>query len=58
MDLRTLVPEGLGEGIMLLSRLLGPHDIVEQQLADVLWSQPGELEARTMDDGLAELTHL
>jgi hypothetical protein len=53
MDLDALVPEGLGEGVVLLLGLLSPHHIVEQQLADVLGGEPGQFQPGPVDDGLA-----
>ena len=54
----ALVPQGLGEGVVFLLGLLGPHHVVEEQLADVLRREPGQLQTRPVDDGLAELAHL
>jgi hypothetical protein len=48
----------LGEDVMLLLGPPGPHHVVEQQLADVLRGQPGQLQARPVHDDLAELSHL
>jgi len=55
VHLHPLVPERLGEGVVLFPCLLGPHDVVEEQLADVVRSEPGELEPRSVDDGSAKL---
>jgi hypothetical protein len=43
---------------MFLAGTLSPHDVVEEQGLDVGGSQPGELEARSMDDHLAERSDL
>ena len=55
MDLYALVPESLGEGVVLLLGLLRPHHVVEQQLADVLGGEAGQFEPGSVDDGLAQL---
>src|ERR1022692_2936790 len=58
MHLHALVAQRAGEGIVLFVRLLRPHHIVEQQLADVPRDQPGQLKPWPVDDGLAELADL
>ncbi len=58
VHLHSLVAEGLGEGIMLLSRLLGPHHVIEEQIADVVRGEPRELQPRSVDDGSAKLADL
>ena len=47
-----------GERVVLLSGPVGPHDVVEQELVDVLRGQARELEAGPMKDGLLEDSHL
>ena len=58
VNAHATLTEGFGEGVVLLLGLLGPHHIVEKQLADVLGREPGKLQARAVDDGLAELPNL
>ena len=58
VDLDALVAEGAGEGVVLLLGLGGPHHVVEEQGADGVGGQPGELEPRSVDDGLAQLADL
>ena len=58
MDADSFVSQSLGECIVLLFGLRGPHHVVEEQLADVLGGQPGQLQPRSMDDGLAKLADL
>ena len=58
MDLDTLVPQGLGKGVVLLPGLLGPHHVIEEQFADVVGGQSGELQSGSVDDGPAELAYL
>ena len=58
VHLDALVPQGLGKGVVLLLGLGCPHHVVEEQLADVVGGQPGQLEPRSVDDGLAELADL
>jgi hypothetical protein len=43
------------EGVMLCAGPVGPHDIVEEQVIDVVRCQPGQLQTRSMHDHLAEL---
>jgi hypothetical protein len=58
VDLDALGPQLLGEGVVLLPRPLGPHDVVEEQVVDVLRGEPGELQAGSVQDHLAELPDL
>ena len=58
MDRDPLDPQRFGEGVVLLLGLLGPHDVVEEQLTDVVRGQPRQLEPRPMDDGLTQLADL
>ena len=58
VDPHPLVPQGLGEGIVLLLGLGRPHHVVEEQLADVVGGQPGQLEPGSVEDGLVELADL
>ena len=58
VHLDAMIPQRLGERVVLFLRFLGPHHVVEQHLADVLRGQPGQLESGTMHDGLAELANL
>jgi hypothetical protein len=52
-----LVAEGLGEHVVFFLGLLGPQHVVEQQLADVLRGEPGQLDAGPVHDGLPQLAH-
>jgi hypothetical protein len=58
VNLHALVPKHLGEGVVLLLGPLGPEHVVEEQLADVPRSQPGQLEAGPVHDDLAKLADL
>ena len=49
------VAQRLGEHVVLFPGLLGPHHVVEQQLADVLRGEPGQLQPGPVDDRLAQL---
>ena len=54
----ALVAKGLGEHVVLFLGLLRPQDVVEEQAADVLRGEPGQLKARPVHDGLPQLAHL
>ena len=47
----------LRERIVFLTRALGPHDVVEEQLVNVVRSQPAELQARSVKYDLVEWTN-
>ncbi len=53
VHLHPLGPEGIGEGIMLLSGPLRPDHVVEEEFADVLGCEPRQFEPRSVHDGLA-----
>jgi hypothetical protein len=50
----ALVPQLLYEGVVLLSRALDPHNVVEQQLVDVARRKPHHLQTGTMHYDLLE----
>jgi hypothetical protein len=54
----ALLAQRLGERVMFFLRLLRPHHVVEQQRADVLRGEPGQLQAEPVNDDLTELSHL
>ncbi len=58
VDPHALVAERLGERVVLLLGLLGPHHVVEQQLAHVPRGQPGQLKPGPVHDDLAQLAYL
>ncbi len=47
----------LGEHVVLFLGPAGPHHVVEQQLADVLRGEPGQLQPGPVDDRLAKLPY-
>jgi hypothetical protein len=49
------ITELRNEGVVLGSGPVSPHDIVEEQVLDVVWCEPGQLQTRSVDDDLAEL---
>jgi hypothetical protein len=50
--------EDLGEHVVFFLGLAGPEHVVEEQVPDVLRGEPGQLQARPVNDGLAQLAHL
>ena len=52
------VAQRLGEYVVFFLGLLRPHHIVEQQVADVLRGQPGQLKSGPVHDHLPELPDL
>jgi hypothetical protein len=58
VHLHAPVPEDLGEHVVFFLGLAGPQHVVEQQLADVLRGEPGQLKARPVNDGLPQLAYL
>ena len=58
VDEHALVPEGGGEGIVLLLGPGRPHHIIEEQAFDVVRGESGQLETRTVDDRFAESADL
>ena len=58
VHLHAMVAEDLGEHVVFLLGLSRPQHVVEQQVADVLRGEPGQLQARPVNDGLPQLAHL
>jgi hypothetical protein len=58
VHLHVLVAKDLGEHVVFFLGLGRPQHIVEQQVPDVLRGEPGQLQARPVDDGLPQLADL
>ena len=54
MDGHATLTELLGEGVVLLSGPVGPHDVVEEQAVHVVGCQPLQLGAGPVHDHLAK----
>jgi hypothetical protein len=52
------VAEDLGEHVVFFLGPGRPQHVVEQQVPDVLRGEPGQLQARPVNDGLAQLAYL
>ena len=57
-DLHALVPQDLGEGVVLLLRDLQERDVVEQESLELVGRQVEELVAGTVQADLPELADL
>ena len=57
-DLHALVPQDLGEGVVLLLRDLQERDVVEQEPLELVGRQVEELVAGTVQADLPELADL
>src|SRR3954454_18391989 len=54
VDGDALGPQLLDERVVLLARPLGPHDVVEEQVVDVLRGEAGEFETGLVHDHLVQ----
>src|SRR5450432_3272999 len=52
------LPKPGDERVVLGSGPVGPHDVVEEQVVDVVRREPGQLQTGPVNDHLAELTNL
>jgi hypothetical protein len=58
VHVHALVAEHLGERVVLFLGPLGPQHVIEQQLGGVTRGEPGQFQAWTVHDDLAELADL
>jgi hypothetical protein len=55
VHLHALVAKDLGEHVVLFLGLARPQHVVEQKAADVLRGEPGQFQARPVNDGLSQV---